>query len=92
MTLNQTLARAEGAARDAAAEVIAAIEWTRAARHALHRGPAPGGDDARCGRRGAITAGRRDDPLCVAARELLDAAPRPFSLAAIGFVVGGTAG
>ncbi len=39
MTLNQTLACAEGAARDAAAEVIAAIEWTRAARNALHRDP-----------------------------------------------------
>ncbi len=39
MTLNQNIARAVGAARDAAAEVIAAIEWTRAARNALHRDP-----------------------------------------------------
>ncbi len=92
MTLNQTLARAEGAARDAAAEVIAAIEWTRAARDALHRGRAPSVDDAGCDRRVAMPAGRRDGALCVAAGELLDAAPRPFSLASIGFVVGGAAG
>lgn len=39
MTLNQNFARAAGAARDAAAEVIAAIEWTRAARSAVHRDP-----------------------------------------------------
>lgn len=92
MTLNQTFTRAAGAARGAAAEVIAAIEWTRAARNAVRRGRAPSVDDARCDRRVAMPVGRRDGALCAAAGDLLDAAPRPFSLASIGFVVGGTAG
>ena len=92
MTLNQNFTRAAVAARDAAVEVIAAIEWTRAARSALHRGRAPSVDDARCDRRVAMPVGRGDGALCAAAGELLDAAPRPFSLASIGFVVGGLAG